>query len=232
MLHQNQQLFKNLQERKETSSAITEDDDNEKSFSQNEEKSILSEYANLYEENSDLYGWIEIKDSVINYPVMYTPEDPNFYLYKNWFKEYSPSGSIFIDGRADDETENLIIYGHNMYDGTTMFSSLVQYKQKEHYESHKYIQFETLYETSLYEIIAVSKAVVYNEAMPKDEYLFYEHMELNSEDEFNKYIEYVKENSYYEIENTATYGDKLITLCTCDYGGKDARLLIVAKGIK
>ena len=62
--------------------------------------------------------------------------------------------------------------------------------------------------------------------------MFYEHIELNSEEEFDEYVSYMKENSYYQIDSTAEYGDEIITLCTCDYWAQDARLLVVAKKIK
>ena len=198
-----------------------------------EERNILPEYEKLYEENSDLYGWIKIEDTIIDYPVMHTPklEDTNFYINKNWKKEESKLGSIYIDGRCKDDSENLIIYGHNMKD-KSMFGSLTKYKEKEYYELNKYIEFNTLYQKATYEVIAVSKAVVYyNQDVPQNEYLFYEHIELNSKEKFDDYMCYMKENSYYDIENNAKYGDKLITLCTCDYWTENARLLVVAKKI-
>lgn len=206
---------------------------NTKATEKVEEKNILPEYEKLYEENSDLYGWIKIEDTIIDYPVMHTPEleDTNFYINKNWKKEESELGSIYIDGRCKEDSENLIIYGHNRKD-KSMFGSLTKYKEKEYYEQHKYIEFNTLYQKSTYEIIAVSKAVVYyNQDVAQNEYLFYEHIELNSKEEFNNYIHYMKENSYYDIANNAEYGDKLITLCTCDYWTENARLLVVAKKI-
>lgn len=236
-MYRENQEFEELQTSKSEAS-ISESEENKEnnSTSQNgesilEEKRILPEYESLHEENSDLYGWIKIEDSVIDYPIMYTPDNPNFYLYRNWQRKETSSGSIFIDGRSNEDTENLIVYGHNMKNGT-MFGSLDQYKEKDYYEQHKYIQLDTIYEKATYEVIAVSKAIVYYENKPQDEYLFYEHIELNSEDEFNEYISYMKENSYYEIDSTAEYGDKIITLCTCDYWTDNARLLIVAKKIK
>ncbi len=235
MYRENKQ-FEELQTSKSEAASTSESEENIENESKEtdnvaEEKNILSEYKQLYEENSDLYGWIKIEDSVVDYPVMYTPDDPNFYLYRNWQKEETTSGSIFIDGRSNENTRNLLVYGHNMKNGT-MFGSLDQYKEKAYYDQHKYIQFDTIYEKATYEIIAVSKEIVYYENKPQDEYLFYEHIELNSEDEFDAYISYMKENSYYEIDCTAKYGDEIITLCTCDYWTDNARLLIVAKKIK
>ena len=199
-----------------------------------EEKAILSEFKELFELNNDFYGWISIEGTDVNYPVMYTPdlEDRNFYIKRNWQKEESRLGSIYIDGRCAEDSNNFIIYGHNYRDSDSMFGHLVYYKNMDYFEKHKYIEFDTLYEEAVYEIISVSKAVVYyDQDVPQTEYLFYEHPELYSKEEFDDYIYYMKENSYFEIDNTAEYGDKLITLCTCDYWTENARLLIVAKKI-
>lgn len=194
------------------------------------EQVILPEYEELYNQNSDLFGWIKIDGTEINYPVMHTPETPNFYINKNWNKEESISGTICLDYRTSDATENIILYGHNMKD-MTMFGCLINYKFESYYEQHKYIEFDTIYEKATYEIIAVSKAVIYYEDKKDDEYLFYEHVELDTKEEFDAYIQNAKQNSYYEISTTAEYGDQIITLCTCDYWTENARLLVIAKKI-
>lgn len=199
-----------------------------------EERQILQEYRQLYAENNDMYGRIKIEGTDIDYPVMFTPEDPNFYSDKNWQKEqcyHNVGTTIWMDGQTTEESENTILYGHNSK-SYQMFRSLMDYKDPQYYEEHKYIMFDTLYEKRTYEIISVSRAIVYyEEEPPQGEYLFYEHIELDSEEEFNAYIENAKQNAYYEIEATAEYGDKLITLSTCDYWTKNARLIIVAKRI-
>lgn len=226
-------IVKEVQERKQQQEEVIEEPIEEElsEETENEEKQILSEYEALYDENNDLYGWIKIDDTVIDYPVMFTPEDPNFYENRNWNKEVCDVGStIFIDGRTAEDSENIIIYGHNMKN-LSMFGSLKYYKEKEYYEEHKYIELDTIYEKATYEIIAVSKAKVYYYEEPSDEYLFYMNVELDSEEEFNEYVKNMKSNSYYDIEATAQYGDQLITLCTCDYYTTDGRLLIVAKKI-
>lgn len=198
-----------------------------------EGKQILPEYISLYKENNDLYGWIKIPNTTIDYPVMFTPEDPDFYIDKNWEKQvcYNAGSSIFIDGATTEDSENIIVYGHNMKN-RTMFGSLKNYKEQSYYEEHKYIEFDTLYERQVFEIISVSKTVVYYEEPPEGEYIFYEHIELDSEEEFDEYINNAKQNAYYDIETTAEYGDQLITLSTCDYWTTDARLIIVAKKVK
>lgn len=199
------------------------------------ERKILGEYQSLYEENNDLYGWIKIKGTTIDYPVMYTPENPNFYIDKNWKKEVCYKGvgtSIYISGEVKEKSKNIIIYGHNMKD-SKMFGALKFYTDYEYYKTHKYIEFDTLYEKQRYEIISVSKAVVYYDEseIPENAYLFYNHIDLDSKEEFKSYIKYVKQNVWYNIKETAQYGDQLITLCTCNSWTKNGRLLVVAKKI-
>lgn len=197
-------------------------------------KPILPEYKTLHEENSDLYGWIKIEGTVIDYPVMFTPNDPNFYEDKNWNKEVCYAGvgtSIWLDGWATDNSENSIVYGHEMADGS-MFGSLSYYKDPSYCEEHKYIQFDTLYEKQTYEIISVSKGIAYYDTPPEGEYLFYNHIELDSKEEFDAYVNNAKEKAWYDTDRTAQYGDKLITLCTCDGWTTDGRLFIVAKKIE
>ena len=200
---------------------------------QQEEPKILQKYEELYNENNDLYGWITIEDTHIDYPVMQTVEDQNFYLNKNWNKEESKNGLLFIDDKVTSTSNNIIIYGHNMADDS-MFGDLPEYKNQSYYEKHKYIKFDTLYEEATYEVISVSKTVAYytlqeaNEA----EYYFYFHVNMNSEEEFNKYVSEAKKNAYFETNVSAEYGDQLLTLSTCDYWCEDARLLVIAKKIE
>lgn len=215
-----------------------------------EEKEILAEYEDLYKQNNDLYGWIKIEGTNMNYPVMYTPKNPNFYINRDFDKNIATKGSIYISGVCKVDDENLIIYGHNSKD-LSMFGCLSYYKQESYYQSHKYIQLDTIYEKGTYEIIAVSKAFIRKEDLMEsedgnqkndipfyelndDDYLFYMHMKLNNEEEFEEYVNNMKGNSYYQINATAEYGNKLITLCTCTNvkNYQNERLLVVAKKIE
>lgn len=241
--YQEQKKIEELKEYTEQTKASTEYESEEQSseptiseeesteFMEPEEKKILPQYVRLYAENEDLYGWLKIEGTVIDYPVMYTPESPEYYLHKDWNKEDSNQGLLFADARTNmDETENTIIYGHCMKN-RTMFGSLKDYKDSSFYDEHKYIEFDTIYEKATYEIISVSKGIAYYEKEPENEYLYYKHTELDTEEAFDAYIQNAKNNAYYETGVTAEYGDKLITLSTCDYWTKNARLYIVAKKI-
>lgn len=104
-------------------------------------------------QNSDCIGWICIPNTNINYPVMHTPNEPQKYLRLNFDKQYSSSGVPFLDYRCSDET-NLIIYGHNMKNGT-MFSDLKKYLDLSFLNANKIIEFETTDGVSYFEIVEV-----------------------------------------------------------------------------
>lgn len=192
---------------------------------------VLPEYEELYSENEDLIGWIKIEDTVINYPVMQTIDEPTFYIHRDWEKNESFYGLPLIDARCTLESENIIIYSHNMKDDK-MFGSLEKYCNESFYENHQIIQFDTIYEKAEYQIVAVFLGKVYYDEQPQEgEFIFYNYTNMN-EEEFQEYIENVKEESLYDTGETAEYGDQLITLCTCHYHVQNGRLLVVAKKIQ
>lgn len=195
----------------------------------NIKNAILPQYINLYKENNDFIGWLKIENTQINYPVMYTPNNKNFYLYKNWNKEDSKIGIPYIDERCNIEnSENLIIYGHCMKNGQ-MFGTLKKYKNQEYYEQHKTIKFNTLYEEQEYEIVSVFVTKVFYEGDKIDEdFLYYDYVELDDEGRYQQFIENIQKKSIYKINKELNNGDKFITLSTCDYSFKNARLVIVA----
>ena len=97
----------------------------------------------LIAENSDCIGWLSIDGTNISYPVMHTPSDPQKYLRRNFYGKYSQSGVPFLDGRCSLQSTNLIIYGHNMRNGT-MFSDLKKYVDKDFLNAHRTVKFETV----------------------------------------------------------------------------------------
>ena len=119
-----------------------------------EQKQSSRNLTPLFELNGDCIGWICIPNTAVNYPVMFTPEEPQKYLRKNFEGEYSASGVPFLDGASTMEYDNLIIYGHNMKNGT-MFSDITQYRDKAYYEEHPYIEFETADGMRIYQVFAV-----------------------------------------------------------------------------
>ena len=96
----------------------------------------------LITENADCIGWLSINGTNISYPVMYSPSEPQKYLRRNFYGKYSQSGVPFLDGRCDIRSTNLIIYGHNMRNGT-MFSDLKRYVDRDFLNAHRTVKFET-----------------------------------------------------------------------------------------
>lgn len=195
--------------------------------------SILSKYEELHQQNSDMIGWIKIEDTNINYPVMQTEiNNPTFYINRNFQKKESVLGIPFIDSRCTLESENIIIYSHNMRNGT-MFGELTKYKEEEYYKKHRIIICDTIYEERKYEIIAVLLSKVYYYDKPTEgTFEFYNYIELDTKEQFDEYVTALKEQSLYETGVSAEYNDNLITLVTCNYHTEDGRLLVVAKRIQ
>ena len=191
-----------------------------------EKKDESINFKELYELNNDFIGWLKINDTNISYPVMQTDNDrKDYYLRKNFYKEYSQLGTPYIAEYCNVQTsDNVIIYGHHITN-YQIFGELEKYKKREYYKNNKIINFNTIYENADYEIIAVFKTIAYTG------FKYYEFINSSSEDEFNTFIKRCKELSFYDTGKTAKYGDKLLTLSTCEYSAKNGRLVVVAKKI-
>ena len=216
------ELYDNLIE------TIEKTDTEKDTMTYSQDKSFLSDYQDLYLQNNDMVGWIKIEDTKINYPVMQSKDNPNFYLKHGFDKAYTDYGCPYIQENCDVDipSDNLIIYGHNMKD-SSMFSGLMKYTDKSFWESHKTISFDTLTEKCDYEIIAAFKTVVYTDS--PESFKYYQFVNADTADEFNAYITKCKELALYDTGVTAEYGDKLITLSTCEYSRNNGRMVVVAK---
>ncbi len=117
---------------------------------------ITRNIALLNERNSDCVGWVYIKGTKVNYPVMYTPDKPEKYLKRDFYGRIMGSGTPFIDARCDLDSKNIIIYGHNMKN-LTMFGGLRKYLDESYLKAHSTIEFETLMGCTKYDIIEVRK---------------------------------------------------------------------------
>lgn len=205
----------------------TEDKANESSMKEqtNENNYNLENIAKI---NSDVIGWIKIDGTNIDYPVM---QNKNFYLHKNIYKNYSSHGTPYLAQYCDLKTsDNLIIYGHHMNDNS-MFSGLVNYKNYQFYKNHKYIKFYTLIDgqtvENIYEIIVTFKTIAYSD----NGFKYYNYINFYNDEDFKSYISNCQRLEFYNTETSANYGDKLITLSTCEYSQKNGRMVVVAKKI-
>ena len=223
-------IYKDFKEDKEQENIFEELENIVTTNETDEEKEQKEDNINLnelYKINNDIVGWLEIENTNMNYPVMQTKDRPDYYLRKNFYKEYSVFGTPYIDENCDIENgNNLIIYGHHI-NGNKMFGELENYKNEEYYNKHKFIEFYTLNEKAEYEIISVFKTTVYNDKGFK----YYQYYNLENEKEFETFINKCKELSLYDTQKIAKYGDKLLTLSTCEYSQSNGRLVVVARKI-
>ena len=190
---------------------------------------VLQKYETLYKLNNNLIGWVKIDDTNIDFPVMFSG-DLEFYLDHDYYDEYSRSGSIFMDSGCDivNRSDNVIIYGHHMKSGN-MFGKLDLYSSYDYYLNHKYIQFDTIYEEGLYEVMYVFRSRIFKEN--EIVFKYYQFIDAGSAEEFDSYMAEMDKLSLYKTGVTAAYSDKLLTLSTCDYQEKNGRFVVVAKKI-
>jgi sortase B len=159
---------------------------------------------------------------------MYTPDDNEYYLYRDFWGNDDKNGTLFIDARCSigDERSNIIIHGHHMKSGE-MFGSLQKYLDFDYEKEHPYIYLYTRDEERTYEIISVFESQVY--AADSDKFKYYEYFRFDDEETFNVYYENIKNLSVYDTGVEATLGDEFLTLSTCSYHTENGRLAVIAK---
>ena len=191
-------------------------------------REMLPRMKELYEQNDEVIGWVRIDDTKLDYPVMHTPDDKFKYDHLSFEETYDYGGVPYLKYLCDVEkpTVNLLIYGHNMANGT-QFRTLMSYTQKKFWEEHPTIYFSTLYEEREYEIIAAFYDQIYYEY--QDVFKYYDFLDPQTEEEFNEGIEYFKHKSLYDTGVEAQWGDQLITLVTCAYHVEDGRFVVVGR---
>ena len=174
--------------------------------------------APLFEKNTDCIGWVYIEGTAVDYPVMHTPDEPQRYLRKNFDKEYSAAGVPFLKGKCTLECDHLILYGHNMKNGT-MFSDITQYRDKAYFEEHPYIELETAEGLKIYQVFAVVCLKKTDE--------WYGFSCFESKEQYQKAISEIKDRSLYDTGIEPQFKEQLITLSTCFGDSKDSRMVVI-----
>lgn len=175
--------------------------------------------SDLMSMNSECFGWISISGTNINYPVMHTPSNPQKYLNRNFYGEYSYSGTPFLDARCSVDSTNLIIYGHHMNNGT-MFADLCIYTDYSYFTEHPKVVLETKEGAFAYSVFSVMRV--------KSDDDWYKFTTVEMEKSYNSRIEYSKEKSIYDTGITPVYGQQILTLSTCYGYNRDDRILVLA----
>lgn len=189
------------------------------------EPQILPEYLSFYEQNNDMVGWITIPDTKVNYPVLQTPNNKDYYLYRNFEKKWSDWGAIYAREVCDINlpSDNITLYGHHMTDGS-MFAGLDKFKKEAFFKDHQTFTFDTLYEHHTYQIWAVFKT----SANLDQGFPYHQFSDAATQEEFDAFVSTVKSMQFYETGVTPQFGDKMIALSTCEYSLDNGRFVVCA----
>lgn len=186
-----------------------------------------AKFAALQQLNPDFFGWVSIEDTNLDFPVMFAPANKDFYLRHDFDGEYSIYGVPYLDEKttvgSGIESQNLIIYGHNMKTGT-IFGCLTGYKNADYYAAHPQITFDTIYGDATYEVFAAFAIDVVQD--PSFAYNEYVNMD---EAAFDAYLSQVIGRSDVDTGIIPQYGDRLLTLSTCEYSSDNGRYVVVAR---
>ena len=218
------------QSRQETQTPPTAPQQNETTPAEPTEapEAPLPDYTPLLRINPDLVGWLRVPDTKINYPVLQTPEDPDYYLHRDFEGREAAAGALYVQADCDvtKPSDNVIIYGHNMKNGS-MFGELEKYEDRAFWETHPTFTFDTLTRRQTFEIVTVFKTFVYSDSA--DAFKYYRFVEAEDEEAFDAFLADSRERALYDTGVEAHYGDKLLTLSTCEYSRENGRLVVVAK---
>ncbi len=185
-------------------------------------------YLDSFLANDDMAAWLQIPGTVIDYPVMWTPGDENYYLRRDFDGSSNQNGCLILDTDSciDPLTTNLIIHGHNMKSGA-MFGTLAEYESEEYFKEHREIDLYTPACRRRYEVIAVFRSQVYKKT--DTVFKFYKFFQADTQEEFDDFYNNIKEMSLYDTGVTAQFGDRFLTLSTCSYHVDRGRFVVVAR---
>lgn len=186
---------------------------------------ILTEYSALYQMNTDMVGWLEIPGTEINYPVMQTPDNKDYYLDHDFLREESKFGCLYAweACSVNPPSDNITVFGHHMRDGS-MFAPLSGYRSESFYQSHELIQFDSLTLRRTYRIFAVFTT----SGTSGDGFAYHRFVDAADQAEFDAFITSCKALSLYDTGITPVYGDQIICLSTCEYTQDNGRLVVAA----
>jgi SrtB family sortase len=192
---------------------------------------VANPYSDSFLANKDMAAWLQIPGTNIDYPVMWTPEDETYYLYRAFDGSENKNGCLLLDDEScvDPLTTNLIIHGHNMKSGA-MFGNLTDYENQDFYKEHKNIILYTEECQRNYEIIAVFRSQVYRKT--DQVFKFYKFFQADTQEEFDDFYNNIKQLSQYDTGVTAEFGDHFLTLSTCVYHVEQGRFVVVAKEVE
>lgn len=212
-------------------SASSVESGTENSAESAEKEPVPNPYRDSFLANEDMAAWLQIPGTNIDYPVMWTPQDENTYLYKDFEGRKNQNGSLILDTDSclDPLSTNLIIHGHNMKSGA-MFGNLTDYEEESYYKEHRNITLYTEGVQRNYEVIAAFRSQVYKKT--DEVFKFYKFFQADTQEEFDDFYNNIKALSLYDTGVTAQFGDHFLTLSTCVYHVEQGRFVVVAKEVE
>ena len=187
--------------------------------------SALPHYKIVYEKNPDFIGWLTVPNTNINYPVMYTPDEPEHYLHTAFDRTYAVSGTPFIGANCNTDSDCFIIYGHNMKN-ETMFGTLDYYAKTGFREQNPEFTFDTLYEERTYRVFAAFKGKVLG--VGESGFRYYDYAGDLDEESFSALIGELEKASLFKTVERPVYGDQILLLSTCAYHTENGRFVVAA----
>lgn len=200
-----------------------------------DEKGRLLQFKDLLAINEDVKGWITIPDTNIDYVVVQSgkKDDPDYYLDKDIKGEYSKAGTLYLDPRSsvEDDTQNLVIHGHNMVStAEKMFHYLLDYQEVNYYSERPVITFDTIYDTSKWKIFSV---FITNGSDDKEPLFDYRVSSFKDSSSFMNFIYQLRIRSLLNIDTVdVNENDQILTLSTCSYELDNYRLVVVARKVR
>ena len=183
-----------------------------------------SGFVDIVRINDDFRGWLKIKDMVIDYPVVKSSDDdPEFYLHRDYDKNYSFSGTPFIGAGADENSDAFVVYAHNMNNGT-MFGTLDNYADKGWAEQHPYIEFDIPGENRVYRVFAAFQTTIGSE----DEFAYYDKVGKLTDEDYKAFVKEIKDASVMETGDSPAEKTQIIMLSTCSYHADNGRFVVAA----
>lgn len=183
----------------------------------------------LHKQNKDLVGWIKVDGTNIDYPVVQTPDDPEYYLRRNFKKQDSVAGTPFMDSYSKiGKSKNYLIYGHNIKAGT-MFHELLEFEEKDFWKKHKYFQYDELRNgkqvRGIYKIVAFFRSEISSGS--SGEFRYYTYPDIEDKKTYDEYVRGIKSIAAFDTGVKAEWPNQLVTLSTCAYHTDDGRFAVV-----
>ncbi|MDE6780607.1 MAG: class B sortase [Ruminococcus sp.] len=201
----------------------------------------------LMNRNNDAVGWLKINGTQVNYPVLIDPGEifPNtgygdsyveynaYYLKHNIDRVWTFDGNIFMDCRdnfgsdEDQQSENIVIYGHNMLNGS-QFGNLGRYRENGYYYTNPFVYLSSNYKD--YEYVIVSYCITSGNA--DTDFRYWDMQELDTQEDFDYYVNRIKRDQFHDTGVDIKYGDKLLTLSTCYSDADNSRFIVLARRLR